>query len=120
VKFLIDENLPADFAAIATVAGHEATWVRDLAPGATDRVILDRLRSSGEILVTRDVRFANMVFALTATQGVPRMVVLVREQLAGRLRDAWQRFLEHPREIHGIVVVSADRQRYRPATPADD
>ena len=120
MKFLIDENLPADFAAIAAAAGHEAKWVRDLARGAKDRVILDRLRSRGEILVTHDVKFANMVLALTATQGVPGMVVLVREQLTGRLRDAWRQFLEHPREIHGIVVVSADRLRYRPTTHTDD
>lgn len=57
---LIDENLPLQLAQDARDQGHAARWVRDLMPGADDRVLFDELRSSGERLVTRDVQFANM------------------------------------------------------------
>jgi hypothetical protein len=35
-------------------------------PGASDREILNELLSSGEHLVTRDIRFANTIFARIA------------------------------------------------------
>ena len=61
--FLVDENLPHQLVQRAHENGHEARWVRDIMPGASDREILRELLQSEEHLVTRDVRFANTVFA---------------------------------------------------------
>ena len=61
--FLVDENLPHQLVQRAHENGHEARWVRDIMPGAGDREILRELLRSEEHLVTRDVRFANTVFA---------------------------------------------------------
>jgi predicted nuclease of predicted toxin-antitoxin system len=57
VRFLVDENLPAELAKAARDRGIEAQWVRDVLPGAKDSVIVERLRNKAEVLVTRDIRF---------------------------------------------------------------
>lgn len=113
MRFLVDENLPADIVSTAIQQGHTAAWVRDSLPGALDTEILVRSRSAREILVTRDIRFANLVATLSAVDASLAGVVLIREQRLGSIREAWLRFLLAPRELHGIAVVTARKTRYR-------
>ena len=88
-------------------------WVRDVMPGTPDVEILKRLRSTGETLVTRDIRFANHVLEQIASGSPLGEVVLIREQRMADIRRAWQRFLEKPRAPKGIVVLTTQSIRFR-------
>lgn len=82
-------------------------------PGARDAEILARMRAEGEALVTRDVRFANLVATLSVVDASVTAVVLIREQRLEDIRRAWPRLLSSLREFRGIAVVTRDGVRYR-------
>jgi len=114
LSFLIDENLPRQLVDEAQEHGHEARWVRDVLPGASDRAIFEELRSSGERLVTRDLRFANTVFARIGLEDAITGVVLIREERMVSIRDAWTRYVrrdEYPRQ--SLAVLERHRTRHR-------
>jgi predicted nuclease of predicted toxin-antitoxin system len=113
VRILVDENLPVDLVAAAQREGIEAQWVREVLPGAKDVEILDRLRNEAEVLVTRDIRFANLVLNLMASGEQLPGVVLIREQRLELLRKAWMRFLADPVEPKGLAVVTENSVRRR-------
>jgi hypothetical protein len=113
VRILVDENLPVDLVTAAQGKGIEAQWVRDALPGAKDVQILERLRNEAEVLVTRDIRFANLVLNLMASGEDLAGVVLIREQRLEAVRKAWMRFLADPVEPKGLAVVTDSRTRYR-------
>ena len=61
MKFKIDENLPAEFAAILGQAGFEAATVaQERLSGATDPALLDCCRAETRVLVSLDLDFANV------------------------------------------------------------
>lgn len=61
MKFKIDENLPAEFAAALGEAGFEAATVaQEHLSGTTDAALLDRCRAETRVLVTLDLDFANV------------------------------------------------------------
>jgi predicted nuclease of predicted toxin-antitoxin system len=112
MRFLVDENLPRDLVDTAHDHGIEATWVRDIMPGARDVLIVERLRTQLEILVTRDVRFANLIFNLTSAGERLSGVVLIREQGLKAIRKGWRQYLSEWRgEPEGVVVISEGRIR---------
>ena len=113
MKLLVDENLPLTIAELAKANGIDAAWVRDAMLGAPDVEILKRLRSTGETLVTRDIRFANHVLEQIASGSPLGGVVLIREQRMADIRQAWQNFLEKPRAPRGIVVLTKQSIRFR-------
>jgi predicted nuclease of predicted toxin-antitoxin system len=113
-SFLIDENLPHQLVQMAHAQGHDARWVRAIMPGARDRTVLEELRSSRERLVTRDKRFANMVFARIGMEEAIAGVVLIREQRMRYIRAAWARYVErgdYPQQ--SIAVLERHRTRHR-------
>lgn len=112
--FLIDENLPRTLVTDAHEHSRQAQWVRDVMPGAEDRIILDRLRQSGERLVTRDIRFANLILTLMARPSSLTGAVLVREQRMHAIRQAWQRYLaQGAGHEDALVVLEVHRMRVR-------
>jgi predicted nuclease of predicted toxin-antitoxin system len=61
LKFKIDENLPAEFAAILVGVGFEAATAADESlSGAPDFSLLDRCRAETRVLITLDLDFANV------------------------------------------------------------
>lgn len=119
--FLVDENLPHQLVQRAREHGHEARWVRDIMPGASDRKILTELLRSGEHLVTRDVRFANTVFARIGMEEAISGVVLIREERMSQIRAAWRRYVgrdEYPDQ--SLVVLEAQQTRIRRFPPEED
>ena len=106
MRFLVDENLPRSIAEHARQASHDAVWVGDILHGQPDSVILARLRETGEVLVTRDVRFANMVGATMARTEEINGVVLIREQSPQLMKKVWERFLAEAGTVAGLVVLS--------------
>ena len=93
MRFLVDENLPCDFAISARERGLQALWVRDIFPVAKDQVILERLKNAREVLVTRDVRFAALVFNLMCAGERLPGVVPIGEQSLKASRAGWLRYL---------------------------
>ena len=112
--FLVDENLPHQLVRRAHENGHETRWVRDLMPGAGDREILRELLRSEEHLVTRDVRFANTVFARIGMEEALSGVVLIREERMQQIRAARRRYVERDEyPWQSIVVLEAQQTRIR-------
>jgi len=119
--FLVDENLPHQLVRRAHEHGHEARWVRDLMPGASDREIFAELLRSGEHLVTRDKRFANTVFARIGMEEALSGVVLIREERMRQIRAAWRRYVgraEYPDQA--LVVLEVQQTRIRSFPPEED
>jgi hypothetical protein len=86
--------------------GHEARWVRDIMPGRSDRTMLEELRTSGERLVTPDVRFANMVFARIGMKAAIPGVVFISGQRMRHIRSVWQRYVKrgkYPKQFHAVL-----------------
>lgn len=111
MRFLVDENLPEDLVHYSQEKGYESIWVHAIMPGSPDREILHRLQTTGEILVTRDIRFANLVLSLI-TSGVKfGGVVLIREQKMEAIQKAWIYFLSPPKLLGGFVVLTEKRIR---------
>lgn len=106
MRFLVDENLPRTIASLAEEAGFEATWVGDVLHGEPDGVILRRLRNAGEVLVTRDERFANMGGSNMAAPVAYHGVVLIREQSPEWMRRVWQSFLKNPGDLAGLIALT--------------
>jgi predicted nuclease of predicted toxin-antitoxin system len=119
--FLVDENLPRQLIQRAREQGHEARWVRDIMPGASDREILGELLRSEEHLVTRDIRFANTVFARIGMEEELSGVVLIREERMKQIRAAWRRYMrrdEYPQQ--SLVVLEAQQTRIRRLPPEEE
>jgi uncharacterized protein YaiI (UPF0178 family) len=110
--FVIDENLPVSFVDMASEHGWPSVWVRNVMPGAADQKILQRLRSTGEILVTRDVRFANIVLRLMVLETSLAGAVLIREERLRHMQAAWRWYLEHSPILEDALIV-ADRYQLR-------
>lgn len=61
MKFKIDENLPAEFAAILREANFEAATVgEENLSGMADIAVLDLCKAETRVLVTLDLDFANV------------------------------------------------------------
>jgi hypothetical protein len=74
---------------------------------------VERLRNNAEVLVTRDIRFANLILNLMASGEDLAGVVLIREHRAEKMHKAWMRFLAEPSEPRGLAVAAESRIRYR-------
>lgn len=100
---------------MAEARGFRASWVRDVLPGAKDALILSRLREEREILVSRDIRFANLIFSLISAGEELRGAILIREQRMEAIRTAWQRYLMEAIPFRGITVITQDKiRRHKP------
>ena len=61
MKFKVDENLPAEHAALLREAGHEADTVADQKlSGSDDSTLAECCRTEDRILLTLDLDFANV------------------------------------------------------------
>ncbi len=82
-------------------------------PGAKDSLILKRLSEQQEVLVTRDIGFANLVFGQMVV-GVPLVgAVLIREERLEVIRQVWLTFLLNMPTFRGIAVLTAKGVRVR-------
>lgn len=114
MQFLADES--CDFAVVRALrsAGYDVRTVTDVAPGATDEVVLDIARREQRLLLTEDKDFGQLVFAdQQATGGV----LLIRWPFSTRtlLADTIVTLVaNHPDRIAGqFSVVTPARVRFR-------
>lgn len=72
MRFLANENFPADAVEILRQAGHDVLWIRTDAPGISDQEVLDRAQRDNCILLTFDKDFGELAFRvkLPATKGI--------------------------------------------------
>lgn len=118
MKFKIDENLPAEFAAILGHAGFEAATVtEERLSGTTDPALLDHCRTEARVLVTLGLGFANVQAHPVGTHaGISVLRSKSQDKLT--LISLLRRIvpvLEHRSPEKQLWIVQPDRIRYREA-----
>ena len=116
-RFLIDESLPLTLADELKKAGHEADHVTSVGmAGASDDEVYARAESTGAILVTRDLDFADK---RQFRGGIDVIVVRLRSRIRAReLVDTVVRLVQEAApqlEDHSgkIVILEPGRIRIR-------
>ena len=88
MRFLLDANLSPKLVAALAAAGHAGRHVDEIGMlGATDAAIFDRAAADGDVLITADSDFTNL---LAARRSTAPSVVLLRHvaELAWREHEA--------------------------------
>ena len=72
MRFLANENIPADAVTALERAGHDIVWVRTAAPGSKDEDILAWAMREGRVLLTFDQDFGELAWraGLPASSGI--------------------------------------------------
>jgi predicted nuclease of predicted toxin-antitoxin system len=118
MRILANENVPGPVVAALRQHGHDVVAIKESTPGVSDRVVLERARAEGRLVVTFDKDFGELAvrFGLAPSTGV----ILLR--LSGTAPDA-----DNARAVAAITsredwvghfaVVTDDRIRLRPLGP---
>ena len=115
MRWLIDECVDAGLVAQLRAAGHDAVYMAEIAPAATDSAVLARAHQDGRLLLTEDKDFGDLVFRRGGQ--VPGIVLLridpaMHALKSRRLDAAIARFGEN---LFGrYMIVEAARFRSRP------
>ena len=118
MRFLANENFPGAAVGELRIRGHDVVWVREAAPGSSDRQVLDSAIREKRILVTFDLDFGE----LARTSNIPLFcgIVLLRIRMPKPVecgtriadlissRDDW---------AGNFSVVEHARIRMRPLSP---
>jgi len=116
MKFKIDENLPAEAAAVFRAAGHDASGVLDEdLGGKNDSIVWDFCKTEGRVLVTLDLGFAD-IRAYPPEEGPGCIVLRLRHQDRSRIVEALHRIMPLTgREIlkNRLWIVDEKRVRIR-------
>lgn len=116
LKFLLDENIPPCLGEALTATGCEVRRVSDFAPRSPNQTVLASATEEGEVLVTADKDFGDLVcFRGQAFQGV----VLVRvHPISDHVELIVTALADHAEELRGgFMVIDAQRVRIRRANP---
>lgn len=116
MKFKVDENLPAEYAAILRDSGCEADTVgEESLSGSEDDVLFRHCCSGGRVLITLDVDFAN-VRAYPPESHCGIVVLRSKSQdkatLIGLLKRVLPTLVKRSPEKQ-LWIVEQDRIRYR-------
>ncbi len=115
MRWLADECVDAALVARLRGAGHDVSYIAEIASGVTDNEVLQRAQEEGLLLLTEDKDFGELVFRFK--RAVPGVVLLrvdpEKSQLKWiRLESAIARFGEGL--VGRYVVVEEARFRSRP------
>jgi predicted nuclease of predicted toxin-antitoxin system len=83
VRWLVDECVDADFAALLRWSGHDVVYMSEVAPRAADAEVMNRAARENRLLLTEDKDFGDLVFR--QARPVPG-IVLLRIDSSRRLR----------------------------------
>ena len=64
MRFLANENFPADAVSALRDQGHDLAWIRTDSPGISDTKVLDHAQREDRILLTFDKDFGELAFRL--------------------------------------------------------
>lgn len=115
MKFVADECCDVPFVSGLRADGHDVVFIREVAPGADDRTVLQLAVNEERILVTEDKDFGELVvrFDLPAYG-----IVLVRMNPAdsdGKLQRVRSAIESHGERFAGsFVVIDEFKIRFRP------
>jgi predicted nuclease of predicted toxin-antitoxin system len=62
MRLLANENFPLEAVQALRLAGHDAAWIREDAPGSPDDAVLSRAARERRLLLTFDKDFGALVF----------------------------------------------------------
>ncbi len=62
MRLCANENLPEDCVIRLRQDGHDVLWIREAAPGSSDRDVLLRAHAENRLLITYDKDFGQLVF----------------------------------------------------------
>ncbi|MEW6251683.1 MAG: DUF5615 family PIN-like protein [Planctomycetota bacterium] len=124
MHFLLDANLPRSLISVVERSGHTCTHVRDTSlAAATDAQIAAHVQSTGLILMTRDLDFADVRSYPPAEY--PGLVVfrLPDTATAATICELAAKLLSQPTLIDvlpgRLALVEFGRVRFRPPFPFD-
>jgi len=117
MRFLANENFPRAAVEELQKAGHTVTWVRVVAPGASDAEVLSRAIREGAILLTFDKDFGE----IARTAALPAMCGVVLFRIPMPIpRDAGRRLADQLTSRNDwaghFSVIEPGRVRMRPAS----
>lgn len=115
MRLLADENFPAEAVRTLRERGHDVAWVREDAPGSSDRRVLGRAQREGRILLTFDKDFGELAFyaGLPAVCGV--ILLRIATPSAAHVARVVAAVLESRSDWTGhFSVVEDDRVRMLP------
>jgi predicted nuclease of predicted toxin-antitoxin system len=123
VKFLLDANMPRAALREVRAHGHSAEHVRDAGLGdATDEQIESHARSSGSVLVTRDLDFADIRRGIPADCPGVLVLRISEDSTAEKIARVLGRFLvsnDLVQHLKGrLAILEPSRVRFRP--PLDE
>mgnify|MGYP003618797082 FL=1 len=72
MRILANENFPGDAVEALRRSGHDVLWIRTVAPGSSDPVVLAQAQADSRILITFDKDFGELAFRsrLPASSGI--------------------------------------------------
>src|SRR3989338_4480357 len=110
MRFLADENFPAEAVSALRKNGHDVVWIRTEAPGSADPVVLERAQNEDRILITFDKDFGELAFrfGLPSSSGVVlfRITMISADYVVRMVTNA----LESRNDWRGHFAVIEDHQ----------
>lgn len=121
MRFLANENVPGPVVAALRERGHDVLWIKELMPGAEDRIVLERAQTEHRVVVTLDKDFGELSFRsrLPAESGV----ILIRLDWTHPETDnhlAINALLSRDDWAGNFAVIEPDRIRMRPLPAFND
>jgi predicted nuclease of predicted toxin-antitoxin system len=119
VLFLVDANLPRSTVAVLLRFGHQVEFARDIGlAAAPDRDIAARARSTGAVLLTRDLDFANIQQYRPEDHAGIVVLRLPDDATAPTIVGVVERFVQEPAFLAALIgrlaILEANRVRFRP------
>jgi predicted nuclease of predicted toxin-antitoxin system len=114
MRFLANENFPADAVTALRQAGHDVTWIRTDAPGITDPEVLQIAQVEARILLTFDKDFGELAFRLQlpATAGI--ILFRIKTPSSAAIAQKVLAVISARRDWAGhFSVIEEDRMRMR-------
>jgi predicted nuclease of predicted toxin-antitoxin system len=115
MRLLANENFPGLAVETLRRLGHDVAWVRQDAPGSSDRQVIARATAEDRLLLTLDKDFGELAFhaGLPASSGV--VLVRVVPPTPARVTRLVERLFSAHADLRGeFVVLQEDRIRRRP------
>ncbi len=119
MRFLANENFPADAVSALHDANHDIVWIRTDAPGSSDQEILARAVAESRILLTLDKDFGELAYRskLPASCGIILFRVSIPSsahvaRVAVRILSSRSDWVGH------FAVIEEHRVRMRPLPEA--
>jgi predicted nuclease of predicted toxin-antitoxin system len=116
MKFLLNMNVPRELGRLLSQAGHEIRHVGDIGlSSAEDALVVDVARDSGEVIVTHDLDYGELImFAESASPSVIiiRLNNISSQSIMTRLTTVWDQ-IKAPLAEGAIVSISERAVRVR-------